>query len=341
MTRVLLTGGSGFIAAHVLDTLLERGHSVVTTVRSQEKGQRILSAHPHVGKDRLDFVVVEDIAQPNAFEKAVISEPPFEAVIHTASPFHFRTSNARKELLAPAINGTSGILHAIKKSAPSVKRVVVTSSFAAIIDPSKPSDYVYSEADWNPIKEDEVDKNPVFGYRGSKTFAEKAAWEFVEKEKPNFTLATCNPPLVLGPCVHYLASLDSINTSNERISDLITGKGKDGCPPTGTSLWVDVRDVALAHVLAAEKPEAANKRFFLTAGTYSNVDIVGIISEKFPELKDKMPSGEALMPGDVAPALRLRFDNSRSKEVLGLTYRPLVESVVDAVKSLHGHLRGD
>ncbi|EFQ98071.1 NADPH-dependent methylglyoxal reductase GRE2 [Nannizzia gypsea CBS 118893] len=338
MTRILLTGGSGFIAAHVLDTLLERGHSVVTTVRSQEKGQRILDAHPQIGKDRLDFVVVEDISQPNAFERAVISEPPFEAVIHTASPFHFKTTDARKDLLAPAINGTSGILQAIKKNAPSVKRVVVTSSFAAIIDPTKPSSYVYSEADWNPIKEEEVDKNPTFGYRGSKTFAEKAAWDFIEKEKPGFTLATCNPPLVLGPVIHYLASLDAINTSNERISDLISGKGKDSCPPTGTSLWVDVRDVAMAHVLAAEKPEAANKRFFLVAGTYSNEEIVGIISEKFPELKDKLPSGDALIPGVVPKESRLGFDSSRSKEVLGLTYRPLTESVVDAVKSLQRHL---
>ncbi|KAK2879344.1 hypothetical protein FQN49_000977 [Arthroderma sp. PD_2] len=361
MTRILLTGGSGFIAAHVLDTLLERGHSVVTTVRSQAKGQRILDAHPAVGKERLDFVVVEDIAQPNGntydpsslhrfksyywarltFEKAVISDPPFEAVIHTASPFHFRAVDARKELLAPAINGTTGILHAIKKNAPSVKRVVVTSSLAAMFDVSKPGNYVYSEADWNPIKEDEVGKNPTFGYRGSKTFAERAAWDFIEKEKPGFTLATCNPPLVLGPVVHYLASLDSINTSNERISDLITGKGKNSCPRTGTSLWVDVRDVALAHVLAAEKPEAANKRFFLTAGNFSNVEIVGIISDKFPELKDKLPSGEALVSGEVPPESLIGFDNSRSREVLGLTYRPLNVAVVDTVTSLQNLLRGD
>ena len=81
-----LTGGSGFIAAHVLDLLLERGHSVVTTVRSQEKADKIKAAHPNVSKDKLDFAIVEDIAQEGAFEKAVVSDPPFEAVIHTASP---------------------------------------------------------------------------------------------------------------------------------------------------------------------------------------------------------------------------------------------------------------
>jgi NADPH:quinone reductase-like Zn-dependent oxidoreductase len=84
MTRVLLTGGSGFIAAHVLDILLQHGHSVVTTVRSQEKADKIKQAHSSYGSDKLDFAIVEDIAQENAFDKAVVSDPPFEAVIHTA-----------------------------------------------------------------------------------------------------------------------------------------------------------------------------------------------------------------------------------------------------------------
>jgi nucleoside-diphosphate-sugar epimerase len=91
--------------------------------------------------------------------------------------------------LDPAIIGTTGILKAIKKNAPSVKHVVITSSFAAIIDPSKGLNpgHVYSEKDWNPITLEEATLNPSNGYRASKTFAEKAAWEFVEKEKPNFT----------------------------------------------------------------------------------------------------------------------------------------------------------
>lgn len=96
MTRVLLTGGSGFIAAHVLDILLHRGHSVVTTVRSQEKANKIKKAHPSYGSDKLDFSIVEDIAQEGAFDKAVVSDPPFEAVIHTASPFHFNVTDVQK-----------------------------------------------------------------------------------------------------------------------------------------------------------------------------------------------------------------------------------------------------
>jgi len=338
MTRVLLTGGSGFIAAHVLDTLLERGHSVVTTVRSQEKADKIAKAHPKYGKAKLDFAIVEDIAQPDAFEKAVISDPPFEAVIHTASPFHFNVTDTKKDLLDPAIIGTTGILRAIKKSAPTVKRVVITSSFAAIVNVrGQPPGYTYSEKDWNPITEEEAYQNPSNGYRASKTFAEKAAWEFVEKEKPNFTLATANPPMVFGPVVHYLNSLSALNTSNQRIRDIMTGASKDKLPPQGISLWVDVRDIALAHVLAAEKPEAAGKRFFVLEGYFSNKQIVDIVAKHFPELRKNLPEGDAAKEGDFpegGPEKIMRFDNSRVKEVLGLTFRGFEECVVDTVKSL-------
>lgn len=106
------------------DVLLEHSHSVVTSVRTEEKGKSILKNHPNVPKDKLDFVVVEDIAKPDAFDEAIKSNPPFETVIHTASPFHYNVTDMKKDLLDPAINGTTGILKAIKKGAPSVKRVV-------------------------------------------------------------------------------------------------------------------------------------------------------------------------------------------------------------------------
>lgn len=107
--------------------LKQPSHSVVTTVRSTSKAEGIRKAHPDYGTDKLDFVVVPDVSQIDAFDKAVISDPPFEAVIHTASPFHFNVTDIKKDLLDPAINGTIGILYAIKKNAPTVKRVVRTS----------------------------------------------------------------------------------------------------------------------------------------------------------------------------------------------------------------------
>ena len=168
--------------------------------------------------------------------------------------------------------------------------------------------YTYSEKDWDPITEEEAIQNPSNGYRASKTFAEKASWDFVESEKPNFTIATvcsiqrwstrlshcllsqCNPPLVLGPIVHYLRDLDSLNTSNQRIRDILLGKAREEIAPTGTFLWTDVRDLALAHVRAAERPEAAGKRFFITAGYFSNKEIANIIRDSFPDLASKLPT---------------------------------------------------
>ncbi|KAJ5924397.1 NAD(P)-binding protein [Penicillium verhagenii] len=333
MTRVLLTGGSGFIATHVLEILLARGHSVVATVRSQQKAQAILQSHPDLQKDRLDCTIVEDIGQADAFDNAVVSEPPFDAVIHTASPYHFNAKDA-KELLDPAIIGTTGILTSVHKYAPSVKRVVVTSSFAAINNIyAQGKDKVYSEADWCPITEEQANENPGNAYRASKTFA-RAAWDFMKRENPSFDLVVMNPPLVLGPIAHGLASLSALNTSNQRIRDLITGASKASCPPTGNHGYVDVRDLGLAHVLAIEKPEAGGKRFFTVSSHFSNKEIAEIIGQEFPEFLDRLPSGDALAPGDYPADGVYGFDNSRSREILGLKFRTLRESIVDAVHSL-------
>ncbi|KAJ9193157.1 hypothetical protein DTO021D3_3813 [Paecilomyces variotii] len=329
MVKVLLTGGSGYIAAHVIQVLLDHGFDTVVTVRSEEKGKRILDNHPNVPKEKLSYVIVEDVAKEGAFDQAVKSDPPFDYVLHTASPFHFNVQDPEKDFLNPAIKGTTGILKAIKAYAPTVKRVVVTSSFAAIVNPQQ-HPKVYNETFWNPITWEEG-LQPSNVYRASKTFAEKAAWEFVEKEKPNFDLATINPPLVFGPIVHYLNSLDAVNTSNARVRDLIQGKSKEKLPPTGTFLWVDVRDVALAHVRAIEVAEAGGQRFFVVAGQFSNKRIADIIRETHPELDDKLP------PKDTADDFNpdnYQADNSKSVKILGLKYRDLKESISDTVKSL-------
>jgi len=335
MTKVLLTGGSGFIAAHIIDVLLEHGHSVVTTVRSEQKANKIREAHPNIPKDRLDFRIVEDIAQEGAFDEAVKIDG-LEAVLHTSSPFHFNVTDTKKDLLDPAIIGTTGILKAIKKNAPSVKHVVITSSFASILDASKGnswSDHTYSEQDWNPITLEQAVQNPANGYRASKTFAEKAAWDFVKNEKPNFTISTMCPPLVLGPIVHYLNNLDALNTSNQRVRNLITGQCKEEIPDTGTFIWVDVRDLALAHVKAIEIPEAADKRFFITAGYFSNKEICEIIRKNFPKYENELPAKD-VKGGDYPEAGLYKYDNSRTINVLGIKFRSLEESIVDLVKSL-------
>ena len=114
----------------------------------------------------------------------------------------------------------------------------------------------------------------------------------------------------------------------------MTGAAKSSCPPTRNFLFVDVRDVALAHILAAEKDEAGGKRLFIVGGRYCNKEIAKIIGEAYPELKAKLPQGEALKPEDYADKGTYGFYNGRSKSVLGLTYRLLRESIVDLVKRL-------
>ncbi|KAL9028786.1 MAG: hypothetical protein Q9196_002899 [Gyalolechia fulgens] len=329
MTRVLLTGGSGFIAVHVLETLLEQGHSVVTTVRSETKAQMLQDTFPNYGKDRLDFVYVADIAQEGAFDEAVKSDPPFEWVFHTASPFHYNFTDTKKDFLDPAILGTTGILKAIKTSAPSVKRVVITSSFAAIVSPEigNNPDHTYSENNWSPVTLEKAMEDPTKGYRGSKTFAEKAAWDFVEKEQPSFQLSTINPPMVFGPIHPKMQTLDTLNTSNIRIRDMMLGQMQDEVPASPVSIWVDVRDVALAHVRAAERPEAAGKRFLVTAGYFSNREIADEIPKLLPDVNIASQGGEF-------PDKCFQYDNSRSRDILGIEYRSLKDMLKDTIPTL-------
>jgi len=167
----------------------------------------------------------------------------------------------------------------------------------------------------------------------SKTFAEKAAWDFVKTEKPNFTLSTINPPLVLGPIIHYLNSLSALNTSNQRVRNFIQGEYKTEIPGTGTFTFVDVRDLATAHIKAMELSEAADQRFFVLEGYFSNKEICEIIRKNFPQYEDKLP-GKEVKGGDYPEGGIFGFNNEKSKKVLGMTYRPLETSVVDLVKSL-------
>ncbi|EKG12762.1 NAD-dependent epimerase/dehydratase [Macrophomina phaseolina MS6] len=336
MPRVLLTGASGFLATHILNVLLERGYSVVATVRSHDKAERIRQDHPSYGKDKLDFSLVNDIAKEGAFDEAVKTSPPLDAVIHAASPFHYDVTDVQKQLLDPAVIGTTGILKSIQKGAPTVKKVVITSSFAAILDAYKGNwpEHTYSEQDWNPVTLEQALTGPGFGYMASKTFAEKAAWDFVQQEKPHFTLSTMNPPMVLGPALHHPTSLDALNTSNQTIRDIVLGKHKDSIPDTGMPyLYVDVRDLALGHVKALEVPGASGKRFFFPAGRYRNREIVEIIRNNFPEYRDRLPAANA--PGDEDPAGGVyKFDNRRVRDILGIEFMPFEKTIVDTVKSL-------
>lgn len=231
---ILLTGASGFVAAHVLNSLLQHGYDVRGTVRSEASASKVRKTHSHLlnGDDsRLSFAIVQDVAKPGGFDEAVEG---VDGVIHTASPFPMQVEDNERDLLDPAIKGTTEVLKAIHKNAPQVKRVVITSSFASIVDlkqGNRPG-YTYSEKDWNPVTYEQAKSGDgTTAYCASKTFAEKAAWDFVKTEKPNFDLATICPPMVYGP-LDYDASLDHLNTSSADIFRFMNGSQKEVGPTT-------------------------------------------------------------------------------------------------------------
>lgn len=136
--------------------------------------------------------------------------------------------------------------------------------------------------------------------------------------------------------MHHLASLDSINTSNERIVALAQGKWKESgaVPETGTFIWVDVRDVAEAHVRALEKPELGGRRLFTTAGFYSNRQILDVVRKEFPELADRLPA-EDVPGGELPPADELfKLDNAETTKATGIQWTPLEKTITDTVKSI-------
>ncbi|KAK1239518.1 hypothetical protein MKX07_009006 [Trichoderma sp. CBMAI-0711] len=339
MTKVLLTGGSGFIAGHILEQLLSKNHTVITTVRTEEKAQKLRSAHP--SSSNLTVAIVPDIALPHAFD-AVVAEhaQDLEIVLHTASPFHYRWTDAQRELIEPALNGTRGILEAIHRDAPSVKRVVITSSFAAILSEERLHDpqTTFTEESWNPDGVDAVGRSPPTAYRVSKTVAERLAWDFVTQKKPSFDLVTVNPPVVFGPVAHSLASLESINTSNERIVALLKGEWKTRIADTGpVGLWIDVRDAAAAHIRAFEIPEAGGQRLFTVAGRTSNRDVARIVRENFPEYADRLPGPEVPGGEPADEKSTFKYDNQKTYKLLGIEWIPIEKSIVDTVKSLKAY----
>lgn len=148
----------------------------------------------------------------------------------------------------------------------------------------------------------------------------------------------CIPALPFGPMTDRLAS-EFIPNSIQLVQNFIRGAAKEACPPSKFRYFVDVRDAALSHVLAAEKEEAAGKRFLIAADKYCNKQIVEVIGKNFPQVRDLLPTGLALNSGDFTASGMHDFDNRSSVEVLGMRYRSLEESIVDTVKFLQENVR--
>lgn len=341
--KVFVTGASGFICSQILALLIKEGYQVVATVRSPTKAELVLSLHPE-WKGKVEFVFVPEISTAGAFDQVIkATNHELDYVIHTASPVNFSVKDVKTDLIDPAVHGTTEIMKAVHEfGGPQVKRFVLLTSSVAIIDSTQDMSVAgrdRNEKDWNPVTEEEAVRtnNPVLGYNVSKVKAEKAAWEFLATQKPSFDLAAINPDIVLGPMLQPVPGPKNVNETNAfAIYNFLNGTYKD----IDTLFfpfyhWVDVRDVARAHVLALTNPKSSNQRHLLASSLVSPQLIINIIRENFPELKDRIIEGnpDQLLPKGVQPT---GWDTRKSFEIFGpeWKYRTLEESVVDTVKCL-------
>ncbi|CAK5277832.1 unnamed protein product [Mycena citricolor] len=325
--KVLVSGANGYIAVWVVRFFLEEGYSVRGTVRSADKGTHLVELFKSYG-DKLEVVVVPDITADGAFDEAVKG---VDAIAHTASPFHFQVHEP-SELIGPAVNGTLGILKSALKCGENVRRVVVTASTATVLTANLPTQTVFSEKDWNERAIEQVEKLGVEAsagdkYCASKTLAERAAWNFM-KEHPEakFDLTVLNPPLVLGPDIQGVSSPSELNTSSKAMYRGLTDPAAlvDGAP------FIDVRDIALAHVRAVQREEAGGERIIVVADKpYTWQDCLDALPAA-AVASGKYQKGQPGTGKDVPQ--NILYDNSKGKRILGIKYHSLEEMTAATVE---------
>lgn len=326
---VFLSGVSGFIAQHVAQQLLETGKfKVIGSVRTKEKAAVLKNNFKDIN---LSFVYVEDISKPDAFNEAFEKYgSEIDYVIHTASPFHFNTTNVEKDLIIPAQIGSSGIFEAAAKYAPNLKHFVVTSSHAATVDVKRNGDHAYkiNEESWNPMEFEEAIQNPLFGYCYSKKVGEKVVWELAKTLNVKFNVTSVNPVFVFGPQTFDSSVTEELNTSCEIINKFIHSPVNFNVDEGSKGYFIDVRDVARAHIapiLASEKFKG--QRLILSAGPFGDQSIVDVLNE-IPQLKGKIPVGHPrrneIIGDDISGV-----DNSKTKKLLEFNFISLEHTVKD------------
>ncbi|MBW0496585.1 hypothetical protein O181_036300 [Austropuccinia psidii MF-1] len=330
---VLVTGASGFVAAWTCLELLKRGFTVRGTVRSKEKGDYLKKLF-EVFKDKFSYVIVEDLEKNDAFDDAAKG---VDGIAHIASPFHFNTTDPHRDLITPAINGTLALLQAGKKST-TVKRVVLTSSFAAVGSPKDPN-HIFTAKDWNEHslrlmeeKGAQVDKQQA--YRASKVLAEKAAWNFMEDKSLHFDLVTLCPPWVFGPIIHQVSTADSLNTSVKAFYRFLIGQAPVENAQAPMGLAVDVRDLAMAHANALIAEGVGGNRYLVPKAPYTFQDFLDVVHEDTHLRKGDWPAAPVGIPGNGKKVQHIAFDATPSETDLGMVYRPMRETVIDMCNSL-------
>ena len=339
---VLVTGASGYVAGELVRRLLAAGLTVHATVRDPDDAQK---AGP------LKEVAASQPGQLKLFKADLLDAGSFgegmegcAVVFHTASPFLLHFEDPQRDLVDPALKGTRNVLRSVNET-DSVRRVVLTSSCAAIYGDnadieSAPGDQ-FTEDDWNTTSS--LEHKP---YSYSKTLAEKEAWQFA-RQQGRWDLVTINPSLVLGPALRPRTTSGSFTMMKQ----LGNGRLKAGVPdyPFGV---VDVREVGEAHFRAGTDLSVPAGRYILSGHDSSLVEIVAILRRKYgdqyPFPRRTLPKWLVWLFGPLVDKSLTRklirrnigihagFDNTRSREKLGIQYRPLEESVTGMFEQMAG-----
>ncbi|EJU03772.1 NADP-binding protein [Dacryopinax primogenitus] len=324
---VFVDGANGFIGTTVILEALKQGYHVKAAVRRQESADAFGKKYPEHGS-KIDWVFIPDFSDQEAVAAALKG---VTYVMHVASPFRFDFTDNEKEVLIPARENTLSILRAAAKN-PEVKRVVITSSFAAVCDLLKGMwpEKTYSEQDWNPATWNEAVRSdiPPFVYCASKGFAERAAWEYMDQEKPGFALTTFCPPMVFGPPQQPIKSMKSLNESVDQLWRLFSGTEKE-VPFTNFPGFIDVRDLAHLHLASLTNDKARDKRYLVVGGHYSFDEAVVVAREAFPNQAARMTPST----GKPAPE-HYKLDVSKAEADFDIKWTPFKKTIVDTAEVL-------
>ena len=328
MEKVLVTGATGFIGLHCIKQLLDRGYSVNGTLRSQDRQTEVVDSLERNNTPTRHLSLFEvDLNRDSGWDSAIRD---CNYVLHVASPFVL-TDEDEDFFVKPAVEGVQRALKFSKKH--NVKKVILTSSFAAIHETLNDRQESFDEEDWsNP------NKPGISFYAKSKTMAELAAWEFMEMENPDFSLTVINPVLVMGPSLSK-----DVGTSNSLVKNMINGS-VPGTPKIHIGI-VDVRDVASAHILAMESSGADGERIIVSEKELWVHEVAAILRDAgfnktpkvvFPKWLMKIV---ALFRKDLAlmiPMIGKRRDvsSSKARELLGWKPMKAELSIIDTAQQL-------
>ncbi|KAJ0714408.1 putative NAD-dependent epimerase/dehydratase, NAD(P)-binding domain superfamily [Helianthus annuus] len=308
---VCVTGASGYIASWMVKLLLHHGYTVKATVRDlndPKKTKHLLALDG--AKERLHLFQA-DLLKDGSFDDVVKG---CDGVFHTASPFFIHTDNPQEDLIDPAVKGTLNVLSSCSK-VKSIKRVVLTSSVAAVLYNGSPlTPEVVVDESW--FSDQGFCKETKLWYPLSKTLAEEAAWKYV-KEKV-IDMVTINPAMVIGPLLQ-----PTLNTSARAIFNLINASTYSNI----TVGCVHVKDVANAHILAFETPSASG-RYCMAESVVHFSELVEILHKHYPSFK--LPDKCA----DDDPIVKYRISNEKVRNLMGVDYIALEDGIKETIESL-------